>query len=470
MIWTGAALQEATGGQIIGSADWAVSGIEIDSRRVSTGDLFVALGGANHDGHDFAEAAADRGASAILCSRSCTAHIPQIVTDNSLDAIRKIAIAARDRCQARRIAVTGSVGKTGTKEIIATALSAYGPCHATKGNFNNHIGAPLSLARMPRESRFGVFELGMNHAGEIADLSPLVAPDIAIITRIASNHIGFFDSLDDIAAAKAEIFAGLTPGGTAMINADDDYAAMLKKSALDAGAGTVFSIGFAETASHRIISLDRQEDGLLITADCRGNRMTFPLGLKAPHWALAAMFSLAIIDHEGLDPAPARAALAGMKDIEGRGRQHKAVTPQGDHFTLIDDSYNASPASMTAAIEALGSDPNGNRRVAILADMLELGAQAETLHAALAVPLTAAKIDVLITFGTHMAALHEKMSAALPHCFHVADADAAAAKALSLIADDDLVLVKGSNGMKTSHVVSTLLARTPDKNGESHAA
>ena len=225
--------------------------------------------------------------------------------------------------------------------------------HATEGNFNNHIGAPLSLARMPQESRFGVFELGMNHAGEIAALSPLVAPDIAIITRIAASHIGHFDSLDAIAEAKAEIFDGLVPGGVAMINADDDYAAMLTAKA-SSGAATVFSFGFAETASHWIIALDRVENGLRITTlidygenDLQPARMASALSLGRP------LFSLAIIQHEGLDPALGQAALAAVEDMAGRGQQHQAKTAAGDRFTSSMTVTTPDPASMVAAITAL---------------------------------------------------------------------------------------------------------------------
>ncbi|MGC6485635.1 MAG: UDP-N-acetylmuramoyl-tripeptide--D-alanyl-D-alanine ligase [Candidatus Puniceispirillales bacterium] len=470
MIWTAAALKKVTGGTIVGAADWAVSGVQIDSRKIKKGDLFIALAGDHHDGHDFAEAAAEAGAAAMLGSRRCETPLPQIIVSDCLEAMQQLAETARTRSDARRVAITGSVGKTGTKELIAAVLSAYGPCHATEGNFNNHIGAPLSLARMPQESRFGVFELGMNHAGEIAALSPLVAPDIAIITRIAASHIGHFDSLDAIAEAKAEIFDGLVPGGVAMINADDDYAAMLTAKARAAGAATVFSVGFAETASHRIIALDRVENGLRITADCNGERMIFSLARMAPHWAWAALFSLAIIQHEGLDPAPGLAALAAVEDMAGRGQQHQAKTAAGDRFTLIDDSYNASPASMVAAITALAGDPRPGRRVAILADMLELGDQAETLHRGLAETIRKAGLDLLILFGPEMKALHETLAGAMPGLVHVADAEAAITTAHDLIAADDLVLVKGSNGMKTGRVVQALLAKTPVPDGESHAA
>ena len=474
MIWSAAALHKATGGALQGSGDWSASGLEIDSRRVRPGDVFIALPGDRHDGHDYAEAAANAGAVAMICERPVEAPLPLIIVEDSLAAIRDIAAVARDRCSAHRVAITGSVGKTGTKELVAAALAAYGPCHASKGNYNNHIGAPLSLARMPGATRYGVFELGMNHAGEIAALSPLVAPHAAVITRIAASHIGHFDSLDEIAAAKAEIFTGLTAGGTAVINADDAYAAELAAHARAAGADEILTIGTDAGASHRIIAIDRHEGGLTVTADCRGEQLVFHLALMAPHWAYAALISLALVQAQGHDLAPACEALSGVTDIDGRGRQHAGITADGRKFTLIDDSYNASPASMAAAIAALGSDPRiggkAGRRVAILADMLELGDQAEALHRDLASDITDAGIDLVICFGTHMAALAEALDGNLPGLCHLKDAEAAAATALELLADGDLILVKGSNGMKTGQVVTSLLAATPAPNGESHAA
>ena len=474
MIWSAATLHKATGGTLHGSADWSAAGLEIDSRRVRPGDVFIALSGERNDGHDYADAAAQAGAVAMICERPVEAALPTIIVNDSLAAIRDIAAAARDRCPAHRVAITGSVGKTGTKELVAAAFAAYGPCHASAGNYNNHIGAPLSLARMPEAARYGVFELGMNHAGEIAALSPLVAPHAAVITRIAASHIGHFDSLDAIAAAKAEIFTGLTAGGTAVINADDAYAAELAAHARAAGADDILTIGTAAGASHRIIKIDRHEGGLTVTADCRGEQLVCRLALMAPHWAYAALISVALVQQQGLDLAPACDALSGVADIAGRGRQHAGITADGRKFTLIDDSYNASPASMAAAIAALGSDPRisgkAGRRVAILADMLELGDQADALHRNLATGITEAGIDLVICFGPHMGALAAELEGSLPGLCHINDAEAAAATALDLLTDGDLILVKGSNGMKTGQVVTSLLAATPAPNGESHAA
>ena len=476
MIWTASELIKATGGTASGNQNWAINGIEIDSRKITDGDLFVGLAGDNHDGHDYASAAAKAGATAMICSRDIDANMPGIRVDDTLDALRQIGIAARDRSDAFRVAITGSVGKTGTKEMVAAVLSAYGACHASAGNFNNHIGAPLSLARMPDSTEYGVFELGMNHAGEIADLSPLILPHAAIITRIAASHIGHFKSLDDIADAKAEIFTGLVPtGGIAVINADDDYAEILTRHAREAGADDVFLIGSASHASHRIISIDRHEDGVMIEADCMGKTISFKLGVMAPHWAYAALFSLTLVQQRGLDLDPAIKALGALTDLAGRGQQHRATTTDGRRFTLIDESYNASPASMTAAIMSLGSDPREGRRVAILADMLELGDQSDALHRGLADSIVDAGINLLICFGPYMAGLVESLRAANitgqpDTIIHVEDADTAANTAIQLLAEGDLVLVKGSNGMKTGRVVSSLLAENPAPNGESHAA
>lgn len=474
MIWTADALIKATGGTYHGDEAWAhsgaINGIEFDSRKISPGDLFLALPGETHDGHDFAEAAATAGAVAMVGCRKASSGLPTIVVEDSLAALNRMAATARDRSSAFRVAVTGSVGKTGTKELITKALAAYGPCHATAGNFNNHIGAPLTLARMPSDTQFGVFELGMNHAGELAALSPLVMPHAAVITRIAASHIGHFGSLDDIAEAKAEIFTGLTPGGLAIINADDDYAPLLTARARQAGAEQIITVGTTQDASHRILTIDRQESGLAIAADCGGEQVHFNLSLMAPHWAYAAVISLALIQLHEKDLSPGCDALSRVADLPGRGRRHRVKTADGCRFTLIDESYNASPASVMAALEALSTDPHQGRRVVILGDMLELGNKADQLHLDLADSITSAGPDTLICFGPHMIKLAASLEGQIPQIITAQDAETAAQSALQHMADGDLVLVKGSNGMKTAQVVSSLLAKSASPDGESHAA
>ena len=483
MIWTAAEMTKATGGQIIGASDWQVSGLALDNRKTQKGDLFIALAGENHDGHDYVEAAIDAGAVAALVSREMPSEIPQVIVDNTLTALEDLARHARQRCSAQIVAITGSVGKTGTKHIISSCLSALGLTHASQGNYNNHIGAPLSLALMPRNTEFGVFELGMNHSGEIAALSPMVAPDIAIITRISNSHAGFFDSLDDIAAAKAEIFMGLTENGVAILNADDPYLDYLSGQALENGAGRIITCGYADGADVQLIDVTRHDashdKGLSVAASINGHAINFSMKMNAPHWALSAVMALAVVsalypdDHAALNKAAD--ALANLEDLDGRGKRHRAHLEDGGTITVIDDSYNASPASMTSALVSLGEDPSTGRRVAILADMLELGDEADDLHRGLVDAVSQAKPDLLICFGPFMAQLTQAYQAKTPDAVikHCDNAEAAIAMAKPLLSDGDLVLVKGSNGMKTSHVVQALLARSSSQHtqhGGHHAA
>ena len=483
MIWTAAEMGKATGGQIIVPSDWQVSGLALDNRKTQKGDLFIALEGENHDGHDYVEAAYDSGAMAALVSREMPSEIPQIIVDNTLTALEGLARHARQRCSAPIIAITGSVGKTGTKHIVSACLSALGHTHASQGNYNNHIGAPLSLALMPRDTEFGVFELGMNHSGEIAALSPMVAPDVAIITRISNSHAGFFDSLDDIAAAKAEIFMGLTKNGIAILNADDPYLEYLSGQALKNGAGRIITCGYANGADARLIDVTRHDashdKGLTVTASINGHVINFSMKMNAPHWALSAVMALAVVsaiypdNHTALKKAAD--ALANLEDLDGRGKRHRAHLEDGGTITVIDDSYNASPASMTSALISLGEDPSTGRRVAILADMLELGDATDDLHRGLVDAVSQAKPDVLICFGPAMAQLTEAYQAQMPDAIikHCDNAEAAIAMATDLLSDGDLVLVKGSNGMKTSHVVQALLTHSTSENtkhGGHHAA
>ena len=483
MIWTAAELINATGGQIIGASDWNVSGLALDNRKTQKGDLFIALKGEHHDGHDYVEAAFNAGAVAALVSREMPSDIPQIIVDDTMTALEGLARHARQRCSAPIVAITGSVGKTGTKHIVSSCLSALGHTHASQGNFNNHIGAPFSLALMPRDTDHGVFELGMNHSGEIAALSPMVAPDIAIITRISNSHAGFFNSLDDIAAAKAEIFSGLTQNGVAILNADDPYLDYLSGQALANGAGRIITCGYADGADARLIDVTRHDashdESLSVTASINGHTIDFTMKMNAPHWALSAVMALAVVsmlypdDHAALKKAAD--ALASLDDLDGRGKRHRANIENGGTITVIDDSYNASPASMTSALISLGEDPSNGRRVAILADMLELGDATYDLHRGLVDAVSQAKPDILICFGPSMAHLTQSYQAQMPDAVikHCDNAEAAIAMATPLLLDGDLVLVKGSNGMKTSHVVQALLARSPSEqtqHGGHHAA
>ena len=503
MLWSAQEINAAIGGakhaSQRGSDNWHSSGISIDSRTTNKGDLFVALKGENYNGHDFVTHAADAGAQAAMVEKNIQSSIPEILVSDTLQSLEKMAITARKRSNARRIAITGSVGKTSTKHLIATLLCAHQSCHASVGSFNNHIGVPLSLARMPAATDFGVFELGMNHAGEITNLSALVAPHIAIITCIAESHIGHFATLEDIARAKAEIFDGLEKGdleksgpeksspeksGIVILNADDAFLPQLTDLAKAAGAQEIITVGKSAEATHRLIDIERINDGLKITASLGGDIITFNLGMTTTHSAWTALFGLAVAEVEGLCRQTSIAALANIGDVPGRGRQHSATLSKGRRITVIDDSYNASPASMTAAIcdfaapqvadkqaatkqaankQAANKQAQSPRRIAILADMLELGEKSESLHLALAQPLRANPPDMLIAFGDGMKVLLDEVATSSIETIACADADAALERALELLRDGDVVLIKGSNGMKAWQIAQHLI-------GENHAS
>lgn len=476
MSWTASDILSAVNSVSTGTNDWIAEGISIDSRKINSGDLFIAIQGQHHDGHDHIEQAFDKGAVAALISKPMDINMNCILVDDTMIALERMAVAARNRHQGRRIAITGSVGKTGTRMLVAKALACYGETHFSEGNLNNHIGAPLSLARMPASADFGVFELGMNHAGELSPLSRLIAPDIAIITKIADSHIGHFLNLDDIAMAKSEIFEGLAHpdnAGIAMINADDQFAPTLKQKAYQAKAKKVIEFGFSDNAEYQLINVIRHSDGLTIKANLRGETITFTLGMMAAHWAQAALIALGIVDTLGLPLSPAIDALASARDLPGRGERIKLILRQDDQsigLTLIDDSYNASPFSMATAIESLGNDPLKGRRIAILGDMLELGDSAAKMHRDLAKAIEASGISILITVGALMENLNIAIANPNIAAIHVNDVNAAITLMPSILQHNDVVLIKGSNGIGLTRLVEALKSSASASNGDSHAA
>ena len=470
MIWTLDDIMTVTGGRGVNlKPEAAINGIDFDSRKICDGDLFLALTGGQSDGHKYLSAARANGAIAALVDHPCDDEIGQIIVDDVMGALRDLAQASRQRTRAKITAITGSVGKTGTRDLITTCLQSMGRTHATAGNYNNHIGAPLSLARMPEQTEFGVFELGMDHAGEIAALSPLVAPHIAVITRIAESHIGYFDSLEGIAHAKSEIFDGLVEGGLAILNADDEFSPMLADIARQKGAGRVMTVGTHGDADARIEKINAHDGGFQVVARIDGIEVNFTLGMSAPHWVLSAVMGLVAVHHFGGDMHKAAALLADHREMDGRGARHN-LNVDGRSFTLIDDSYNASPASMTAGIISLGATASSSsgRKIAILADMLELGDGSEAYHRDLSTPLIEHGIDILICFGPMMAGLAEAVQPYMDVHF-CRDAQDACAKAEALIHDQDIVLVKGSNGMKAHEIVTSLKAKGLNKGGSDAA-
>ncbi len=448
-LWTASEAAAATGGAPQGG--WEASGVAIDSRTITAGDLFVAVAGPNHDGHCFVGQALEGGAAAAMVSRDCGRDVPSLHVPDTRAGLYALARAARARSTARIAAITGSVGKTGCKDLLFHLLSRAGATEASRGNLNNEWGAPLSLARLPREAAFAVFELGMNHAGEIAPLSRLVRPHAALVTAIAPAHTAFFSSLAEVADAKAEIFAGLEPGGTAVLNTDTPHVERLEAAAARAGADI---LRFSRRAGDAVLlhaSLDGS--GSDIAAEIRGRRFEFRLGAPGAHWALNALGVLLVLDAFGVTPDPE--VLADFRPPAGRGARRDL-----GGWTLIDESYNASPAAMNAAIGVLGlcKPGPGGRRIAVLGDMLELGADAGPAHAGLAAPLEAAGVDLVFAAGPEMRRLFDRLPRVRGGA-HRPDAAALAPLVADAVAPGDIVLVKGSLGMGMKPVIEALERR-----------
>ncbi len=455
-LWTAAEIAAATGGTAHG--DFTASNVTFDSREVIGGELFVALGGEATDGHRFLPQAVARGASGLLVSEPVD-HPHVRVTDTSA-ALTALAVAARDRTTALRIGVTGSVGKTGVKEALRLALGRFAPdaVHASVKSYNNHTGVPLSLARMPRETRFGVFEMGMNHSGELAALTRLVRPDIAIVTWVASAHREFFDSEADIAAAKAEIFEGLPSGGTAIIPHDNIHYPLLHAAAQAQGARIV-SFGLNDGADVIAERFVLHPDCSCVTARVGDHRLTFKIGMAGRHWVGNALAVLAAVHAAGGDLALAGLALAELSDLPGRGQRLRVAAANGQ-AVVIDESYNANPASMAAALAVLGeiTPQRSGRRLAMLGGMRELGTLSDQFHAELAPHVIEAGVSAIIVVGNDMKPLAAALGRRLD-VRHVADAVAAQTEIDRLLGADDVLLVKGSNSLRLGDVVASLKDR-----------
>jgi UDP-N-acetylmuramoyl-tripeptide--D-alanyl-D-alanine ligase len=458
-LWSAAEAVQATGGS--GAGGWAATGVSIDTRTLMAGDLFVALRGPNHDGHDFVTAALERGAAAAMVDRDAAGPADRLLrVADTLGGLQALSRFARTRSRARIVAVTGSVGKTGTKEALRLALGAAAATFASQASLNNHWGVPLSLARMPPDTVYGVFEMGMNHPGEIAALTDLARPHIAIITTVEAAHLGFFRSIEEIADAKAEIFRGLEPGGVAVLNRDNPHFARLASIARASGVVEIVDFGVDPRARVHLVDCTVGPRGSVVAAAVAGTILHFRLNVAGRHWVMNALAALAAVIAAGADPCAAVEALGALAPLPGRGRRHE-LPWQGGTLTLIDESYNASPAAMLAAIAVLNAVDiaPGGRRVAVLGDMLELGNAAERLHRELAEPLAAAKVDRVFLIGAAMAALHQ----ALPNATRGGlwgSAEAATTALSSFLKPGDVVTVKGSHGMHLGHVVDRLLAES----------
>lgn len=462
-LWTSTAIAEATGG--IASGEFQCAGVEIDSRDVRNGDLFFALKGEAMDGHRFIDKAFENGAAAAIVDRPVP--WPHVLVEDTTAALHALAEAARTRSKAIRIGVTGSVGKTGVKEAIFAALDrcSFGAAHRSVRSYNNHVGVPLSLARMPARSRYGVFEMGMNHTGEIAGLTAHVRPNVAVITTIAPAHIENLGSMEAIADAKAEIFAGLEQGGIAVIPADSEYFQQLRDRALAFGAKVV-SFGCNAVADVRLLdTIPSADGGSLVTADLGDTRVCYTVAEPGEHWIANSLAVMAAVRAVGGDLGAAGLALAEMGGLKGRGARHRVPAPGGKAL-VIDESYNANPASMRATLRQLGQTP-ATRRIAVLGSMKELGDFAPKFHAQLAEPLAEAQVDYAILVGEEMRALARHLgkggAGALAGGLSFAHCDSPAEAIVALedfgLTAGDAVLVKGSNSIGLGRLVAHFTGR-----------
>jgi UDP-N-acetylmuramoyl-tripeptide--D-alanyl-D-alanine ligase len=458
-LWTADDVADAVGAR--GTGDWTATGVSIDSRALRPGDLFVAVRGPNFDGHDFVAKAFDAGAVAAIVDHlpsDVAADVPVLDVADTLAALTALGRAGGERTNARIVAITGSVGKTGTKEALRHCLERQAPTAANLGNLNNHIGVPLSLARMPEDVTYGVFEIGMNSPGEIGTLSRLVCPDVAVITTVAAVHIAAFESVHDVAEEKGAIFEGLKPGGVAILNRENAFFPVLDDLARRHGAGRIVGFGAHPEADVRLVDCTIDADSTTVSALIDGEAIAYRLGSPGRHHALNSLAVLAAVKALGADVGAAADALGELPAAAGRGRRH-AVTLAGGTATIIDDSYNASPVSMRAALATLHAmaPARGGRRIAALGDMLELGSESARLHAALADALIENKVDLAFLAGPEMAHLY----AALPDAIKGAHAPNSAALADDLAAAlgaGDVVVVKGSRGSRMDRVVDALVA------------
>ena len=462
-LWSLDAMAAAMTAERAGNLPRNVPGLSIDTRTIKPGEAFFAIQGENRDGHDFVEAALKAGAGLAVVARAKAATMPQgaplLIVDDVLAGLNDLAKASRARSAAKIVAVTGSVGKTGTKEALRLVLGRQGETHASAASYNNHWGVPLSLALMPQSATFGVFEIGMNHAGEITPLTRLVRPHVAIVTTIAPVHLEFFGTLEKIADAKAEIFLGLEPDGAAVLNADNAQFAHLKKAAQAAGVKRIVAFGEREKADARLLKVSLQAETSTVQASILGRDVTYKLGAPGRHVVENSLAVLAAAQLLGADLALAALALAELKAPVGRGERVTLELP-GGAVLLIDESYNANPTSMRAALALLGQVPvkGMGRRIAVLGDMLELGPEGAALHADLADAVTGNAVDLVFCSGVLMRSLWD----ALPSGRRGGYADTSAAlepEVLGAIAANDAVMIKGSLGSRMGPIVKALKRR-----------
>ncbi len=473
-LWTASAMAEAMRASVGGALPAAVSGLSIDSRSIAPGEAYFAIKGDVHDGHDFVMAALQAGAGLAVVEAAqrdrFASDAPLLVVDDVLAALVDLARAARARLDARVIAVTGSVGKTSTKEALRRLLGAQGETHASAASFNNHWGVPLSLARCPASARFAIFEIGMNHSGEIEPLVRMVRPHIAIITTVEPVHLEFFAGIEAIADAKAEIFAGLEPEGAVVLNRDNPQFARLQRRASKLGISRIVTFGAHKSSTARLIDLSLHPDCSAVHADILGHDVTYKLGTPGRHMAINSLAVLAAASLAGADLALAALSLSQIEPVTGRGAR-RALELAGGQATLIDESYNANPASMAAALSVLGQATVGpqGRRIAVLGDMLELGAGSAELHRGLVEAVNANHIDLVFCCGPQMRNLWDALSTG-KRGGYAESAAVLEAQAVAAIRAGDAIMVKGSLGSKMKTIVNALEKRFPGRTALDEAA
>lgn len=464
LLWTSDALVAAMDGRPLGPMPEGISGISIDSRSLQPGDAFFAIKGEAMDGHDFATAAIKAGAGVLVVAEGKLPSLgrltaPIIVVEDVLVALEKLGVAARARSQAKIIAVTGSAGKTTTKEALRHVLSAVGKVHASAQSFNNHWGVPLTLARMPDNCDYAVFEIGMNHPDEIRPLVKMVRPHVAIVTMIAAAHLGFFRNLDEIAKAKAEIFEGLEPEGAAVLNRDDGRFKLLDKMAHAAGVEHVYGFGENARSTFKLTKCELHADHSDIAARIGGHDMIARIGAPGRHMVQNVLAVLGAAQLVGADLNKVALALADLSAERGRGKRHVLRHPGGP-ITLIDESYNANPASMAAAMALLNATPvtGEGRRIAVLGDMLELGDHSAKLHAALADLIVGTGTQTVFLGGPEMRALAEALPGDIKMEYR-AGVEQLKPVLLAALKPGDVVMIKSSKGIGFAKLVDALLGK-----------
>jgi UDP-N-acetylmuramoyl-tripeptide--D-alanyl-D-alanine ligase len=455
-LWTSQEIAAATGGTAHGSFE--ATGVTFDSREVGLGDLFIAMPGSVHDGHEFVGQAIAAGAAGLVVSTSVD-H-PHVLVEDTGRALSDLGRAARERTKAMVIGVTGSVGKTSTKEALFAALDRWRPgqVHRSVKSYNNHTGVPLSLARMPRDTAFAVLEMGMNNKGEIAALTRLVRPHVALVTAIAEAHIENLGSEEAIADAKAEIFEGLEPDGIAILPNDSPHRDRLVRAARR-HADRIVTFGSGDADVHALHAVRADNGGSLVTAALLDSDVTFTMSQRGEHWVSNALAVLAAVEAVGGDIALAGLALADFGGLKGRGERHQ-IELDGGEALLIDESYNANPASMAATLKSLGAEAGVERRIAVLGPMRELGPESAAFHAQLAPAVLSANVDELVLVGDDMRPLEDALGGQV-HVIRVADAAEAADAVSRLLKPGDAILIKASNSVGLARAVELLKEGVP---------